>query len=406
MLRFGVRSLVKRRFVASLLGCSTLASVSYSYGFYQLSAGRNDRSSFYDLAGTMYPNQANAVYDFGNFGSFASLPPSVTAAMANTAVASARSTWSQFSNVTWGNTTGATGTGLIRLRYDSGLATGAYCEGFGTGGNTFAQITFGQRPQAGTDWNAANFGWVMRHEVGHALGLWDWYTNPVEEFVDHPTNDPALPNKTPAAFQDNIMNQYNYAGNDYSQQPQTIADNDEVAAMVWLWGGTNNQIVTGDFANSWAAGTRAVVEHHGHQTGGTWTYRGTFVQPGMERPYVDLEFAGYQSFMGDTFGDSNPGWVYGGNQGGDIQRFYVDEAGWTGNWELNVTSRFTREKRIKSWVVGGNYDTFLLDPVLQGIAFDGVNNWAMPFGPVPEPATVACLGLGMLALLRRAKKRR
>lgn len=284
---------------------------------------------------------------------------------------------------------------------------------------------------------AAQIRYSALHEFGHALGLDDLHSGAPysEEFVDHRLMGNRLPdregnNVADPSRNDNIMQGCSSPANDpggvcdYSHNP--VIDNDEIAAAAWLWGGPTSQIVTGDLKASWNNGTlggpdagglggRDTIDHHGDQNTppGWWTYRGSLGQYLLnEKPYVDIDFLGFTgNFVGTALGPGGAAWEYVGNQGGSIERFQIDKAGFMGNFILSLQSRFTRERRIDAKVVtGGNGVSFTLDPILNGLTYEtnilGGQYFAKVFGPaVPEPATlVIVMGLGIVGLGIRRRR--
>lgn len=397
------------------LALSAVAGSSFAYDFFSLNAGRGDRAAFYDLAGTAYANQANARYQFGKFGDFNALPPAVQAAWVQPAIQAAATDWS-----TWGkfdfDSSGvlATGTGLVRLKYDSTLAQGAYVAGvgFGGAGHNYAEMVFGKLTGSGSAWTEENFGWTMKHEMGHILGLADLYNASADEFVDRKVNSALTTDKTATSYQDNVMNQYNAAGNNYTEHPSTVIDNDEIAGITWLWGSGFNQIVTGNLNAAYQADGlgRGSKNSHGQQTGGTWTYRGSFNRDSgaVVNPFVEIYFPGYQSMTATTFGATTPNmqWI---SSNGDIQRFEVMEAGWNGNFVLNLKSSFTDETYVDATMGVGNNgrDFFSRQVDRSGLVYSqniaGATFWHQVLGPVPEPGTIAAVSLGIAGLVRRRK---
>ncbi len=402
----------------ALAGCvAMLTSGASAYGFYQRSHGRADYANRYDLNGSNYPAQAGYTYDFGKIGAFNALPPGVNAALALQSVQDASNKWASWAAIQHDTTAfGANNTGLVRLVYDPLKPSGAVTSGYGAGGNNFATITFGVKASGAVAWNADNFKWVMFHEMGHTLGLDDLYVNYAEEFVDHEVNAGAPAVKTPSAYRDNVMNQYNAAGNNYAQLPSTIVDNDEIAGLTWLWGSALNtsQIVTGDLDNAWnGQAGRDTPEHHGNRTGGWWTYRGSVsVQPGGDagqKPLIDIQFPGYTGdFEGASYGAGGGNNIeYVGHQGNSVHRFRINSVGFTGNFRLKLKSRYTTETRVPAWVMnaGGGWDDFELNPNLDDAVFLAPSHYVKVFGPVPEPGTMLALGLGVVGLCLRRRKR-
>lgn len=408
------------RLSLTVAGCGLLAASCLAYDFLNVSSGRNDRAAFYDLAGTAYPNQANARYQFGKFGDFAALPPGVQNAWVQPAIQAAANDWSQWGKFDFDSSgVQAAGTGLVRLTYDATLAQGAYMKGYGFGGgagHNYAEIAFGQLTGSGSPWTQQNFSWTLKHEMGHVLGLSDLYNPSNDEFVDRQVNVMPVVDKTAANYQDNIMNQYNAAGNNYAQAPSTIIDNDEIAGVSWLWGSGFNQIVTGQLNAAYQADGlgRGAANAHGQQTAGTWTYRGSFNRDAgaLSNPFIEIYFPGYMSMTATTYGATTPGiqWV---SANGNIQRFEVQQAGWTGNFVLNLRSSITQETYVNATLGVGNLgrDFFSTQPDRNGLTFStniaGATFWHQVMGPVPEPGTWLGIGLGLAALVvrRRPMKR-
>jgi hypothetical protein len=412
-----------------ILGLSTLglligatATPSFGYGFYQYGNGRKDYGDAgrYDLLGTMFPSQANSIYDFGNIGGFNFTDPNLPAFFQNvanvtTAVVNAGNAWEPWANINFGNALGNIGTGLVNLRFintvNGNPLIGAYTWGFQhphldeiTGlnvTNNYAEIVFGREPQAGVAWNADNFQWIAFHELGHVLGLRDLYddqyTPLAEEFVDHPVDKTKPTPDRPAGFgpepgargySDNVMFQNRFDGVDYSKPSQTIVDNDEIAGLTWLWSSSYNQIVTGELSNAWNGARRGAVEHHGDEPAGplkTWTYRGSIVTSvSGVKPYVDIEFPGYIPSPNEVTGYPNTTtWTCQKRTDNlNIVRCEAGTAGWTGNFKLKLESEFSDERRVRAWVNGGQEDKFVLPINTQGLV-DGSQNrsWPVVFGP-------------------------
>ena len=81
-----------------------------------------------------------------------------------------------------------------------------------------------------------------------------------------------------------------------------------------------------------------------------------------------------------------------------------------GNFILSLESKFNKERRVDAWVnTGGNGVAFSLDPVLNGltheVGFLGNDSFAKVFGPVPEPATLGLLMIGLIAVLPTFSRR-
>jgi hypothetical protein len=152
---------------------------------------------------------------------------------------------------------------------------------------------------------------------------------------------------------------------------------------------------------------RITEEHHGDQAAngglGWWDYRGSIKPGGTAKPYIDLDFAGYDTFAYTLYDDdgSVPGVTH-ISLGGSWHRFMIDEVGWGGNFELYVRSTIFEERLINAAILGGGRtDNFNLVPNDLGLDFAGGNRWAQVFGPIPEPGTFALVSIASLALMRR-----
>lgn len=390
-------------FAMTLVWCATVEP-SFGYGLLRYGTGRADYAAngYYAAPHGTWPGQSsNLTYNFGKVGADTSvLPTGVTANMVLTAYQFAANQWSQYANITVDTSSlGAANTGILRFDHDTNVNNGAYAlpYNWNNSGNNFGTVFIGKNPGAGATWNQTNLNWIVAHEMGHMLGLRDMYQDfaggaYAEDFVDHLVAGSANPQRDGAdpfgdnSRRDNIMDRYRYTSNNYALQPQSVIDNDEIAGVTWLWGGPQNQIVTADFPTSYLGG-RLVLDSevaHGDQVAnggpGWWDYRVSFKAGGNTKPYVDLEFPGYNTFTHTIRGAGNPAVTH-TDLGNDIHRFEVQQAGWSGNLELYVKSDFTTERRVRSWVSGGGQtDSFVLPIEQEGLARSG-NNWAVVFGP-------------------------
>ncbi|NOX09529.1 MAG: hypothetical protein GXP22_08605 [Gammaproteobacteria bacterium] len=395
------------------------SSFTFAYGFYKYGNGRADFAVDYDLQGIMYPAQSiggspASIYNFGDIGvSSSSLPTGLTTAIVNNGLMNATNMWASWANISFGNTSGAANTGLIRLNFNNSQ-TGAETTGYGATSNPgFTNMVFGGQPDANVAWNADNFQWILTHELGHALGLDDLYVpfTYTEEFIDHSLDGNNIPQRDAKGLQDNVMHENLYTGTDYTMPSQSIIDDDEIAGLTWLWGSEFNQIVSGDLATSWNTDNgRDTKAHHGDQASnplGQWDYRISIKPGGSLNPYIRLDFAGLENFDYTIFGGSKPDITHTDAHIDNIHTFVIQEAGWGGNILFSAQSKYAKEQRIDAVLLGGGQvDDFNLTTNFTGLTFDDVSQWGQVFGPssvVPIPAAIWLFISGLFGLIGVAR---
>lgn len=417
----------RRMLLAAGMTIATLDA--HAYSLWQFGAGRADfqTAGRYDLTGVPWQAEAGnpTIYDFGDI---AVSDDFLTASglgldQINTAIVNAGSFWEQWANVSFGAASVDTNiVGKIRLGFEPRVDTpgnaipyaATYGELPGVVVREHADILFRSTAAAGVPWTPENFQWTLMHELGHVLGLGDLYLPTAEEFVDHPVAGKDLPDLREIGCQDNVMDRVNTsqhgncadgAVNDYSKPPTTFIDNDEIAALAWLWGSPYNQIVTGRLDDRWTDYTRAVLPHHGDQDGGWWTYRGTIDTPGDE-PCIVIDFPGFQDYVMTTF-PAVPVRFDGDLHGDGSRQICLMASNWSGNFELRMKSSLPTEGYVDAVLrfdqSVGRIDRFFAQPAPSALTFTAIDDnravWAQLFGPVrtPEPSGLALLVAACLA---------
>ncbi len=94
----------------------------------------------------------------------------------------------------------------------------------------------------------------------------------------------------------------------------------------------------------------------------------------------------------------------------DLQVFEIQEAGWVGNFDLWLRSKYTTEQRVTASILTGDrVDDFFLPVDLNNVNYavsgTAYAEWVTVFGPVPEPSCLIVL-LSGVALVRLVRRRR
>lgn len=408
---------------------------AHAYGLWRMGAGRADfqAANRYDLAGVPWKAQPGnpVIYDFGNiaFSNDFLTAVGLDLEQLNVAVINAGNFWEQWGNVSFGDASGELSTAMVKLGFEARTGVdvpyaATVGEPAGVTERTSADILFRNTASATAAWTAENFQWTLTHELGHVLGIDDLYLRYAEEFVDHPVAGNDLPDLREIGCQDNVMDRVNTsrhgncadgAVNDYSKPPTTFIDNDEIAALAWLWGSPYNQIVTGRLDDHWnAADGRDILPHHGDQDGGWWTYRGTIDTPGDE-PCIVIDFPGFQDYVMTTF-PAVPVRFDGDLHGDGSQQICLTTSNWSGNFELRMKSSLPTEGYVDAVLrfdqSVGRIDRFFAQPAPSALTFTAIDDnravWAQLFGPVriPEPAGLALLAAAWFAARSGLRARR
>ena len=422
------------RHVLLAAGVMVTAIDAHAYGLWEYGAGRADfqAANRYDVNGVPWKAQAGnpVIYNFGDiaFSNDFLTAVGLDLEQLNFAVINAGNFWEQWGNISFGDASGEMNTAMVKLGFEAG--TGAdvpyaatQSEPAGVTERSSVDILFRNLASPGVAWTAENFQWTLTHELGHVLGIDDLYLTYPEEFVDHPVAGNDLPDLREIGCQDNVMDRVNTAKhgvcsdpnvNDYSKPPTTIIDNDEIAALAWLWGSPYNQIVTGRLDDHWnAADGRDTLPHHGDQDGGWWTYRGTINSPGDE-PCITIDFPGFQDYVMTTF-PAVPVRFDGDFDGDGSQQVCIEASNWAGNFELRMKSSIATEGRVAAVLnfnqSVGRVDAFVAVADPNGRTFSEVSDtrtvWAQLFGPMrtPEPAGLALLAAAWIAARILPRKR-